>query len=71
MTQIPTFWQWFYYLFPSSAGITGFVKLNSMAGNIGSVTPEIIMLLAQLIFYLVILLVVHYFINRKRAKLNG
>ena len=45
MTQIPKFWQLAYYLFPSSVGITGYVKLNSMAGNIGSITPEILTLL--------------------------
>lgn len=51
LEKIPLFWRGFYYLFPSSPAVTGYVKLNSMGGDLTTIVPQIITLLAQLIFY--------------------
>lgn len=51
LEQIPLFWRGFYYLFPCSPAVTGYIKLNSMGGNLTSVIPQIITLIVQLIIY--------------------
>lgn len=56
LEQIPLFWRGFYYLFPCSPAVTAYVKLNSMGGNIVSIMPQIITLLAQFIIYTAIAL---------------
>lgn len=37
---IPEFWQWVSSLFPSTFGIRGFVRMNSMEARLGDVMPE-------------------------------
>ncbi len=54
LEQMPLFWRGFYYLFPSSPAVTGYIKLNTMGAGIGAVTPEIITLVIQLIAYTLI-----------------
>lgn len=54
LEQIPLFWRGFYYLFPSSPAVTGYVKLNSMDAGFGAILPEIITLLVQLGIYTII-----------------
>lgn len=54
LEQTPLFWRGFYYLFPSSPAVTGYVKLNSMDAGFGAILPEIITLLVQLVLYIYI-----------------
>ncbi|MBE6224254.1 MAG: ABC transporter permease [Bacteroidales bacterium] len=51
MVQIPHFWQVVHYLVPTSPGIIGYLKLNSMGGNLHNITPQILLLVAQLFIY--------------------
>ena len=44
-------WQWFSWLFPSTFGIQGFVKLNTLGGVFGDIIPEIKGLWMQAIVY--------------------
>lgn len=51
MVQIPHFWQIVHYFLPTSPAITGYLKLNSMGGNLQNVMPEITLLITQLCIY--------------------
>ncbi len=51
LNQIPHFWQIIHYIFPSSPGIIGYIKLNSMGSTLQNVSPQIITLIAQLLIY--------------------
>ena len=51
LPQIPHFWQIIHYLFPSSAGIAGYIRLNSMGGNLQSVAGPMAILATQAFIY--------------------
>ncbi len=51
LNQIPFLWQTIHYLVPTSPGIIGYIKLNSMGGSLLDAAPQIITLLVQLIVY--------------------
>ena len=44
-------WQLAYYIIPCPAGITGYIKLNSMGAELSAIHPEIITLTIQAIIY--------------------
>ena len=50
-SNIPEFWQWFACLFPSTFGIQGFVKMNTLGGVFGDIIPEIKALWIQAVVY--------------------
>lgn len=50
-SNIPEIWQWTSYLFPSTFGIQGFVKLNTMGCLFSDIWPEIKALWMQVIVY--------------------
>ena len=50
-SNIPEIWQWTGYLFPSTFGIHGFVKLNTMGCLFSDIWPEIKALWMQVIVY--------------------
>lgn len=49
--SIPPFWKALSYLFPSTAGINGFLKINSMGGSIVEAAPEWHILWTQAFIY--------------------
>lgn len=51
MNQIPHIWQIVHYLFPTSPGIIGYIKLNCMGGSLQHVVPQTIVLLVQMFVY--------------------
>lgn len=51
IVQIPHIWQIVHYLFPTSPGIIGYIKLNCMGGSLQHVVPQTIVLLVQLFVY--------------------
>ena len=65
LVQIPVVWQIIHYIFPTSPGIIGYIKLNSMGGSLGNVTPEIITLIVQMFIYGGIFLITLRRINKK------
>ena len=48
---IPHIWQIVHYVFPTSPGIIGYLKLNSMGGSLHHIIPQTATLLAQLLIY--------------------
>ena len=48
---IPHIWQIIHYAFPTSPGIIGYLKLNSMGGSLHHIIPQMATLLAQLLIY--------------------
>lgn len=50
-SNIPEVWQWFSWLFPSTFGIQGFIKMNTMGGVFSDIIPEIKGLWIQTIIY--------------------
>lgn len=49
--SIPVFWKYFSYLFPSTFGINGFVRINSMGATLSEVSTEYQALWLQAGFY--------------------
>lgn len=50
-SAIPSFWRYFSYLFPSTFGINGYVRINSMGATLPEVSVEYCALWLQAIFY--------------------
>ena len=50
-SNIPEMWQWVSWLFPSTFGIQGFIKMNTMGGVFGDIIPEIKGLWIQTVIY--------------------
>lgn len=53
-SAIPEFWQWFSCLFPSTFGIRGFVRMNTMGALLGDIRPEYVALWLQAVVYFII-----------------
>lgn len=65
-SNIPSFWRAFAYLFPSTFGIQGFVKLNTMGALISDIVYECRMLWIQaLIYFLLALWLLHRACKKK------
>ncbi|MBR1793194.1 MAG: ABC transporter permease [Bacteroidales bacterium] len=50
-SNMPRFWLYFSYLFPSTFGIQGFIRINSMAATLSQVKFEYLMLWLQAVVY--------------------
>lgn len=50
-SNIPEVWQWVSWLFPSTFGIQGFIKMNTLGGVFGYIIPEIKGLWIQTVIY--------------------
>lgn len=50
-SNMPKFWLYFSYIFPSTHGIQGFIRINSMGATLDQVKFEFMMLWAQAIIY--------------------
>lgn len=50
-SNIPEVWQWVSWLFPSTFGIQGFIKMNTLGGVFGDIIPEIKGLWIQTVIY--------------------
>ena len=72
-SAIQEFWQWLSWLFPSTFGIRGFVRMNTMGALLGDVRTEYIALWAQTIayFFITCLLYRWQIIKRRRAESVG
>ena len=67
LSAIPDLWRYFSYLFPSTFGIQGFIKLNSMGATLSEVSFEYRMLWIQTGIYLIATFIV-YWINSHRKE---
>lgn len=67
---IPAFWRYVGYLFPSTAGIQGFVRLNTTGATLNEVAPEYQLLWIQTgTYFLTACLVYRYQIIQCRRKI--
>lgn len=71
-SAIPEFWQWVSCLFPSTFGIRGFVRMNTMGAMLGDVRTEYIALWGQTVayFFIACLLYRREVIKTYKAKNN-
>ena|SRR5574344_157231 len=53
LTNFPKFWKVFAYLFPSTFGIQGYLKLNTFGAEFGQILPDFIALWTQAIVYFI------------------
>lgn len=58
-SDIPAFWTWFSYCFPSTFGINGFVRLSSMAASLVDVRREYVCLWIQSGAYFLISMLIY------------
>lgn len=68
--SIPDFWQYFSYLFPSTFGINGYVKIHSMGAELYQVHTEYVALWIQTLVYFVMACVVcrrQIYMSRREA----
>lgn len=68
-SAIPPFWQWLSWLFPSTFGIRGFVRMNTMGALLSDVRTEYVALWAQTIAYFFVTCLMYRWqvIKRRRA----
>ena len=50
-SNMPTLWRWFSYIFPSTPGVQGFIRINAMGAHLSEVAFEYRLLWAQTGFY--------------------
>lgn len=67
-SAIPDFWRYFSYLFPSTFGIQGFIKLNSMGATLREVSFEYRMLWLQTGIYFIATFIIYWYNVNKREK---
>jgi ABC-2 type transport system permease protein len=52
-SSMPRFWLWFSYIFPSTPGVQGFIKISSMGATLADVRHEYIALWSQAALYFI------------------
>lgn len=67
-TSIAPFWKYLSYLFPSTFGINGFVKINNMGAGLPAVSSEYIALWLQTIVYFATTYIVYRWQKSKALK---
>jgi len=72
-SSIPGIWQGISWLFPSTFGIRGYIRINEMGGTLANVLTEYYVLWAQaLAYFIVACLVYRYqiYLTRREARLR-
>ena len=67
-TSIAPFWKYLSYLFPSTFGINGFVKINNMGAELSAVSTEYIALWVQAFVYFITTYIVYRRQKRKALR---
>ena len=65
---LPGFWKVISWCIPSTSGINGFVKINSLGANLNDIRPELIALWSQVVVYFIINIAIQLFMPRKTTK---
>ena len=65
---LPGFWKVISWCIPSTSGINGFVKINSLGANLNDIRPELIALWTQVVVYFIINIAIQLFMPRKTTK---
>ncbi|MBP5515780.1 MAG: ABC transporter permease [Bacteroidales bacterium] len=69
-SKMPTFWRHFSYLFPSTHGLQGFIRINSMGARLKDVQFEYIFLWVQAGVYFITNWLMTYLENYRHLKRN-
>ncbi len=64
ISNFPTFWKYFSFIFPATPGVQGFVKMNCMGAEIGQILPEYLTLWVQAIFYFITACLSYRYVNK-------
>ena len=70
LSSMPRFWYYFSFLFPSTPGVQGFVKLSSMGAELTEVRFEYMTLWIQAGVYFICACIVTYWKRFRRGKRN-
>lgn len=70
-TNIPGFWRWFSYLFPSTPAINGYVRLCSDGATLSDVMPEFVALTIQSVVYFLAAMLCAQFRDGDRKEGTG
>lgn len=71
-SNIPEFWKWFSYLFPSTPAINGYVRLCSDGATLTDVITEFNVLIVQSVaYFLIAMLCARYIRIRRERKLQA
>ena len=65
---LPGFWKVISWCLPSTFGIHGFVKINSLGANLNDIRPELIALWIQVVVYFIINIAIQLFMPRKTTE---
>ena len=65
---LPGFWKVISWFIPSTFGINGFVKINSLGANLNDIRPELVALWSQVVVYFIINIAIQLFMPRKTTK---
>jgi ABC-2 type transport system permease protein len=73
LDSMPTFWRWLAYLIPSTHGVQGFIKINSMGADFSQIRKEYLALCLQIVGYFIttFLLYRYQIIRAQRVMNNG
>lgn len=66
LDSMPKVWQWLAAVFPSTHGVQGYIKVNSMGANLTQVKYEFVALWAQAGFYFITACIGLAYINKHR-----
>ncbi len=67
-SSIPKFWQWVSTLIPSTFGIRGFIRMNTMGARLSDIMPEYIALWLQTIIYFILTLCLTKYYSKRKSK---
>lgn len=67
-SNMPKLWLWFSYIFPSTPGIQGYVRISSMGAHLKELQFEYLALWTQAACYFVTTCVITYWKNFKRGR---
>ena len=70
-SNMPVFWRYFSYIFPSTHGIQGYIKINSMAADLPQIRFEYVALWIQTAVYFVLASFTLNYAVRKEKKILG
>lgn len=70
LSNVPPFWKGFSWLFPSTFGIQGFVKMNSMGARIDDVRFEVVALWVQTFVYAILTIFVYWQLSKRLKNDN-
>lgn len=69
--SVPWYWKSFSYIFPSTHGIQGFVKMNTMGATLNNVSFEYIVLWVQCVVYFITACLVYRWQILRSERLHG